>query len=427
MHPSTLGRGVAGGPNSLNSNNTQGSTHSRSSTDTQGRVGQPTLSDSTTPSDLWYYSGSDDKGTPQLASTSSSSMIGPTSTFYNAEDNSVPHTDQQYQQWLASYNGHPQQQQAQFTSPYQRDAPPTGATQQNPYNYLQGSYASSNSLSHYAGSTAGTVTQANAGGLDPVGHTYQTGDMYPAYYPDLLSAANSSSASSPEHGNAYPTSTSHSYTNSPDSVYQEQAKHQQVFTQQQQQHQQPRQAHTKSNLPAQSSQFLQPPARYLPQRNTSSEHGSQAPHSNPPSLHSSSLSPPPNSWSNKPVYSNKSQAQQPQFKVTSTASTSNAGPSQTNPVTITGQVKRTAGVPTVQASPPRANGSAAAQAGAKRKRVKKSETVEWSSYGGEVASDSDSDYDDDGSGLGMTGGIGIGLGGLGVVGKGGKRERRSRL
>jgi len=64
------------------------------------------------------------------------------------------------------------------------------------------------------------------------------------------------------------------------------------------------------------------------------------------------------------------------------------------------------------------------KAGGKRKRAKKEDTS-WSS--GRYLNDDESDSDDDdGTGLGMSGGISVGMGGLGVVGRGSKRERGTR-
>ncbi len=91
-----------------------------------------------------------------------------------------------------------------------------------------------------------------------------------------------------------------------------------------------------------------------------------------------------------------------------------AGPSQPKPAQ-TGPIKR----PTVNIGP------APTHAGAKRKKIRKSDSPEPPYGGEEGATDSDSD-DYDESGLGMSGRIDIGLSGLGVVGRG-KRERGSRL
>jgi len=81
-----------------------------------------------------------------------------------------------------------------------------------------------------------------------------------------------------------------------------------------------------------------------------------------------------------------------QYRVTSTASTQG---SETGPTKISGK------------------------AGSKRKRQKRDDVQEVGDL-----SETESDEDD---GIGMSGGISVGMGGLGVPGKGGKREKSGRL
>lgn len=371
-------------------------------------------------------------------------MIPPTSSYYNPDDIHQNDSQGQYQQWLDSFNGQQQQQQQQqveYSSAYRRPTLPAPIGQQssqNPYTFMQGQYGTT-SMGQYAASTSETITQATVS--NPSTYQSQTTDMYSTFYPDMLSMTNNSSASSPENAHSYhtstPESTSHSYSNTPDPVYQ-----QQQFNQHQQPAQLPsRPIEQKTNLSTQSSQFLHPQtARYLPQRSTP-EFGTPASNSNA-SSHASSLSPPPNAWTSETVYPTKKpvtstggrQPQQPKVR-DSQASAGKAGPSQINAVTAA-VAKRpdVSAKPTIaQASPPRASRSApvaAAAAGAKRKRAKKDDGPEWSNHGSGYAagdaSDSESDDDDDESGLGRSGPIGVGLDGLGVVRRE-KKENRSRL
>lgn len=371
-------------------------------------------------------------------------MIPPTSSYYNPDDIHQNESQGQYQQWLDSFNGGQQQQpqQDEYSSSYRRPAVPAPISQQsgqNAFNFMQGQYASG-SMNQYAASTSDTITQGAVSG--PSTYQNQTSDIYSAFYPEILSMTNNSTASSPENPHSYhtstPESTLHSYSNTPDPVYQ-----QQQFNQHQQQPAQlpSGQIEQKAN---QSSQFLLPQtARYLPSQRNRSEFGTPASNSNA-SSHASSLSPPPNVWASESVYPTKkpstsSAGRQPQqSKIRGNrASAGKAGPSQINALTAAGAKRPDASAK--PASPPRPSGSASGAAaattvaaGAKRKRVKKDDNPEWSNnqgtgYAAGDASESESDDDDDGSGLGMSGAIGVGLGGLGVVGRGGKREGRSRL
>ncbi|KAH9475247.1 hypothetical protein JR316_0012358 [Psilocybe cubensis] len=417
----------------MNSQNQRASSSARS-----GQLEQS----SSAASDLWFYNQQNSpKGAQQPAT--SSSMIPPTSSYYNPDDIHQNENQGQYQQWLDSFHGGSQQQQQQpqqveYSSSYRRPtapAPTVHQSGQSSFNFMQGQYASG-SMNQYAASTPDTVTQGAVSGTST--YQSQSSDIYSAFYPEMLSMSNNSSAPSPENAHSYHTSTTpesavHSYSNTPDPVYQ-----QQQFSQQQQP------SHLSSGQieqkPSQSSQFLVPQtARYLPSQRNRSDFGTPVSNSNA-SSHASSLSPPPNIWTNESIYSTKKadtssaghQSQQSKIR-DNQVSAGKAGPSQINRV-IPSSAKRPDGSAKT-ASPPRPGAAAAtttAAAGAKRKRAKRDDHTEWSNnqgsrYAAEDASDSESDDDDDGTGLGMSGAIGVGLGGLGVVGKGGKKEVRSRL
>ncbi|KAF8151774.1 hypothetical protein B0H34DRAFT_801454 [Crassisporium funariophilum] len=483
MHPSALGRHASGAPTSMNPHNAnkpQGTSDSRSSSGAfvpgrgEDSSHPPILADSATAANLWYYPPSggpvDDNKTAQQPTSiaSSSSMIGPTSTFYNPEDTSSQQQQDshaQYQQWLDAFGtqqqqGEQQQQQQMLFDPaYQRDARQVPAQQQMqiPYDYLQGHYTSSSSISQYGGSASGTVTQSNVGGPHPVSDTTtyatQTGDMYPSYYPGLMPIPPSSSGSTPEHTQTYhnltPESTLHSYTTTPDPTHQQQRAqanflHQahQARPQQPSQHQHPIRQHQQiPTKPSEPPQFQQTHAQRFVSQPNQIEQRSQASHSNPPSNHSSSLSPPSIPWSTEVVYSTAKPAAnvpaQP-FKVPSTNPVANrAAPPQGKAVTTT-PLKRPSpiAVSNQRISPPAPSSSSAAaperSSGNKRKRVKKNEVQEWSNTsaggyaGGDGPSDTDSE-DDDGSQFGMGGGISVGMRGLGVVNRGGRRDKGSRL
>ncbi|KAF8907043.1 hypothetical protein CPB84DRAFT_1744830 [Gymnopilus junonius] len=434
MQPSSL-RDVTGATSSLipqNSNNAPGSTHSRSP---PGRPEHPPhLSTHSDSNNLWY-----DIKRAQQSTSSSSTMIGPTSTFYNPDEHSIQRGDNQYQQWLDSYSNQQQAQgqQLEFSSVYRRDTNPGNGlvsqrSSQSPYSFMQGQYTSSSSMNQYPGSSVGTVVQSSVATLSPVidasSYQTQTGDLYSTYYTDFPSVDGSSSGSTPGHGHGYhistPESTLHSYTNSPDPVFEQQRQQQQTAFSQTH-----RQEPQNPSGAVQSSQFLQPSSTgYLPLP----EHGSQPTHSNSPPAQPSPL----NTWMTEQVFSNSTsnasgyQPQQQQYKAP--AGRSKTRSSHPNKVTTTPLNRSTSsGGPSAQVSP-RASGSASAsaQAGVKRKRAKRNDSPEHPSQGraqAEGASDSESDSDDDDSGLAMTGAIGVGLGGLGVVRKGGKRDGRSRL
>jgi len=382
-------------------------------------------------------------------------MIGPTSTFYNPDDRQQQQSDEQaqYQQWLDSYStGQQQSQHLGYSSTFRREVEPQQA-HQSAYNFIQGAFPSSAAGSQYDGSNAGTVTQAAIGSLssstnDVSSYQTQTNDLYSSFYPDPMSISNSV-VTTPEH-NSYstpePATQPQSYSVSPDPVYQQQMHHGKSYDQQQHQANSSRRIVSNPSLPAQSGQFLPPQvpgARYV-QRNPSEQGNRTSSYANAPSSQSSSLSPPPNVWSNETNFpgKNTSASDQPshQFGVLdSQPAAGKAATSQSRPnashlkrpnVNATVNARPNAGQPSGSAAIA-ATASSTSQASLKRKRAKKNEIAETQpSHGGYADHDSDSDSyddDDDGTGLGMTGGIGVGLGGLGVVGRGGRRDNRGRL
>ena len=391
-------------------------------------------------------------------------MIGPTSTFYNPDEASLQQrSGHEYQQWLDTYGAQPQQTQQIEYQPYSHGPPPQPEIQ-NPYDYIQGQYSSSSSLSQYAGSTTGTVTQAPVN--DPT--YFQTTDIYsPQYRADLLTTTNTStsSGSSPEQGHLYhtstPESTHHSYSNTPDPVYQQQQQQQQQQQERQQQqrqqqqqpqpqqqqqpqpqpqpHQRQQQQHSRpfpvppqrpqaprptQQKPVQPPQFQQAqPLTFLRHRSQISQSSTAVPQA--PSRNAEATYPSKNPVTAAVPTFSPLQYTPPVSQVPQ-ASGSEPGPSQTQPA----PAKRTNVIMKSPSQvPPSAStvkGATPERVGVKRKRVKKNESPEWSGFQsrGDL-SDSESD-DDDGSGLGMSGGIGVGLSGLGVIGRG-KREKGSRL
>ena len=377
----------------------------------------PPLSDSSVPSNVWYYPPSsastaqvtvDVNKNRQLPDISASSMIGPTSTFYNPEDTSLQQgLDQgQYQQWIEGYG--PQQQQNQQTQHHYSQQMVYDTSYHGglhvpiplSYHFTQPQYESSSSLSQYDGSTTGTVTQSNVGQNRDNSYQGQS-NMYPQVYPEIM-AMKQSAASTPEQ---IPEVVNRSYS-TPSSQGPQQNPSQQS-RQQQVRRKPPRAPQAQQNH---AHRFLAHPC--------SSEFTS----SNPSSSHSSSLTPPSIVWNTEPGYSipkpneNANHGGQSSFRVPSSNSGSSRPPTSQNTPAATNSPNpfpTTSGVlgSSPRTSPPRTNESTFApeKTGRKRKRGKKNEPAQLSGGG----SDSDSEEDE-----GMTGGISVGMGGLGVVGKG---------
>ena len=368
----------------------------------------PPLSDPPAPSDVWYSSYPPSAAQVDVDKTrhppdiSASSMIGPTSTFYNPEDTSL-HQDLdhgQYQQWIEGY-GPQQQQNQQIQHHYPQQMVYDTSYHDNlhvpiplPYQFTQPQYESSSSLSQYDGSTTGTVTQSNVGQNRDNSYQGQS-NVYPQVYPEIM-AMKQSATSSHER---IPEVISHSHstpsTQGPQQNPSQQSRQQQV-----------------RRKPLRAPQAQQSHAHKFLAHPSSSEFTS----SNPSPSHSSSLNPPSIVWSTEPGYSNPTPIEnanlgvQSSFRVPSSSSGSSRPPTSTNspnpfPATsgVLGSSPRT--------SPPRDSTSVPEKTGRKRKRVKKNETAQLSGAGGEGDSDSDEDE-------GMVGGISVGMGGLGVVGKG---------
>ena len=376
----------------------------------------PPLSDPSVPSDVWYYPSTaqvNDNNTRQLPDISASSMIGPTSTFYNPEDPSLHQGLEhgQYQQWIEGYG--PQQQQDQQTQHHYSQQMLYDTSYHGglhvpiplSYQFTQPQYESSSSLSQYDGSTTGTVTQSNVGQNRDNSYQGQSNDLYSQVYPEII-AMKQSAASTSER---IPVAN---YSHSTPSSKGPQQNPSQQSRQQQARRRPPRAQQNHAH------RFLAHPS--------SSEYTS----SNPSSSHSSSLTPPSIVWNTEPGYSNPKPIEnarhggQSSIRVLSSNSGSSRPPTSQNTPPTTNSPNphpTTSGVlgSSPRASPPRPSESTFVpeKTGHKRKRAKKNEPAQLSGGGGE----SDSDSEDE-----EAGGISVGMGGLGVVGKG-RGTKGSRL
>ena len=381
----------------------------------------PPLSDCSVPSDVWYYPPStaqvDVNKTHQLPDISTSSMIGPTPTFYNPEDTSLQQglDHSQYQQWIEGYG--PQQQQDQqshqhypqqmvYGTSYHDGSLHAPIPQMNlSYNFAQPQFESSSSLSQYDGSTTDTVTQSNISQNRDNSSSYQQqSNLYSQVYPEVI-AMKQSAASAPERTAemANPSySTQRSQQNPSQQPPQQQVRRKPPRAPQAQQNHAPR--------------FLAHPS--------SSENRPQA-SLNPSPSHTSSLTPPSLVWNNEPGYpipkpnEKANKGGQPSSRVPSSNSGSSRPPTSQNTPAAANSPNSiqlnptTSGVPgsSSRTSLPGTSNSTFVpeKTGHKRKRPKKNEPAQFSGGGGE----SDSDSEDD-----EAGGISVGMGGLGVVGKG---------
>ena len=422
--------------------------------------------------DTWFFQStgasveaSQFEPTQQLPIPSSSSMIGPTSSFYTAEGGAIGAVDShaQYEQWLGAYatqQQHQTQQQQSAGMPQMTMHTSYGASSsvQAPrpdqaaaaFDFLQTQFPPTSAMAQYIGSSANpgnpTTVQSGIGGLETIGAatSYPThADIFSPFYPDLQSVTGSSS-SSPDQGalsyhTSTPDSTIHTYSNVSDPGYQQQrAQPQPSFSspqppQLQQLPQQPIQAprsthprqrtssrtNPRNTIPSQkASQFQQqhPPQSRFPVQQSPAKAALVMPSQSNPSLsHSSSLGPQGVSWKGDLRYSQGSPATQPFYQVTATnlpaaATTSQAG---------TGSQHRVTSAASTQGS--ESGSLSSRKVSSKRKRQKRNDVQEASNLSG-----MDSDEDDE-TGFGMSGGISVGMGGLGVLGKGGKREKSGRL
>ncbi|KAF5319239.1 hypothetical protein D9619_008702 [Psilocybe cf. subviscida] len=269
MQSSAPGRGVSGATNPSTSQRPPSDSRASSESFIQEGTGHiaPNLDGATAASTAWYYQpgtqpSAGDESVQPLASSSSSTMIGPTFTSYSAE-NTPFHEDEaaNYQQWVNSYNQQAQlqsqQHQTAYGPSYRQDAPtlPRSEAQatnlsQNPYSFMQNQYTSSNSGNQYGGSGSATALPAN---LDSTSFQPQSAEVYPSFYTEIL-AMNTNNTSSPDQAQSYhgstPESTLHSYSNSPDPLYQQQLQGQQP--------QQPIQHHAQ-HMPNPQAHFQQQP------------------------------------------------------------------------------------------------------------------------------------------------------------------------
>ncbi|GLB42696.1 putative fungal specific transcription factor [Lyophyllum shimeji] len=358
------------------------------------------------------------------AATSSSLMIGPTSTFYDPESVGQAQGDNQdqYQQWIdASYGGqhhqhqqqsmhqqHQQQQQhvhhqrianyqpSQRQTTYQQDSHQL-ARVSNQYGYSQNQYPPT---SHYADSVAVTNTQSSmgSGSVPLIDASYQlqpSADPYAGYY----------SHTNPGTGTHSPDpAASHtvSYAATPDPLYQQQ---------------QQSQTHV--------AQYVTPPGAAAYASELLSVSGGS--HSNSQSAHSSSLSPASNSWTDE-VYSSTSSNPNVDTNINMTG-ISEAPHSSTKIPAPSSTPKHLVGKPRKQVDPqPHMNPRTATtapppdntpRASAKRKRPNPGAPAQklYRFQGEESGSSSDGE-----EGFDLGGGISVGMAGLGVV-SGGRTGR----
>ena len=387
----------------------------------------PPLSDSSVPSDVWYYPSSTAQAgvteTNQLPDISTSSMIGPTATLYNPEETSfqqgLDHIP--YQQWIEGYG--PRQQQDQRTQQTHQHysqqlayGTSYGGSLHAPipqihlsYDFAQPQYQSSSSLSQYDGSTTDTLTQSNVGQDRDNLSTYQGNpssyqgqpNPYSQVYPKVM---NQSATSAPER--TPEVANRSNPTQGPQQNLSQQSRQQQVqrkphrapqAPQAQQYHTHKFLAHSNSSENRQHASSNPSPPQTPPSIVWNSEPGYSIPKPDEHAKlggHASSRVPSSNSGSSRPPTSRN------------TPSTTNSpNPIQFNPTTsgVSGSSPR--------ASHPGTSNSTFVpeKTGHKRKRRKKNEPAQLSGCGGDSDSDSE-DYE--------AGGISVGMGGLGVVGRG---------
>ncbi|KAJ2918925.1 hypothetical protein MD484_g1541, partial [Candolleomyces efflorescens] len=400
----------------------------------------PALLDTSSSSDPWFFAPqsqpSHQRQSPQRPPPSTASMIGPTSTFFDAEVSSHQSTDayaQQYRDWADSFGSQRQPVQSQS---HQAHRPTVAQNQpQGQYAFSGARYVSGDAASQYSHSTAGTVTQENMGTSNfpenSAGFNAQGLDVYAHFYDQVL-AAEARGPSAPSRPNVVsssqqlyasrpsPDSTLHSYTSTPDPAFH---RPQPSHPPQQEAYPPPGQlhpsAHTRaqqqaSHVPRPRAQATQPPgAMSFPVQFAQPQQ-----YRNPDSTHSTSQSGSshsPKSWTEDTL------SAQPSPRVaqfTQRATSSAEG-------TVTASSKLSGSPPAKQAPP--SGGSANPQNVAttskterKRKRARKDEEgqVQWSVPGGPQASDSESDDE-------LGGGYRVGMGGLGIASRAGRSERAS--
>lgn len=354
-------------------------------------------------------------------SSSSSSMIGPTSTFYDPDTTSPQQRDnheaQQYQQWIESYAGQQQQLQMAYqqqhrqhqSSQFGRNHAQAPTQTHNPYNF--GQYASSGSLGQYAESASGTATQSNVGGgadvpddrtsyQQPRQQPQQTNGVY-SYYPDVLTdISTSTNANAAGATGNTPDAFRHPY-------------HQQQHSQ------------------------------YSP-ADLATSYGSDLLNISPSNPHSSHSSLSPTSWTDEVAYSENNSPHNSGSVPTSRTNGNvnygsgashasiNAGAGTSHSPTATNANQPRPPIktsprpsPPVSTNVPNGNQSnntsptyinttpTSVKSSAKRKRARKGPEYPPGPVGTGDISDSDSE-DDVGYGAGMGGGISVGMGGLGV-------------
>jgi len=396
---------------------------------------------------------------PLSAPSSSSLMIGPTSTFYDSEASLQQQTDSnaQYQQWIDSFTVQQNQQQQHNQSQSLQQQMSTSYQQQQTYSLqgqvqpqfqlAQGQYPPSNSLSQYAESNAGTVTPATfpsrRGAISSHdGAAYhqqqqqprQMNDPFTGYYPSSHSnsAIHTGTTNTPDPTTGQPMS----YQATPDSAYQPQ------------QHP-PSQSHLHTPSHSQGSRYPSPQSATGSYTSELLNVASQA-HSNPQSSHSSSLSPASNSWtdevyppaagsSNSSLNARTNSTGVPQSTNTNATRNTNAHTNitintslgtQSKPPTVSKNSRAQPHTQTplyttqsqVRTSP---TTDPPGKTPPKRKRAKRSHEVPQQLYTFRGGSDTDSDDDDvaEFDTTGMGGGISVGMGGLGVVSGAGRGGR----
>ncbi|TFK20178.1 hypothetical protein FA15DRAFT_659288 [Coprinopsis marcescibilis] len=350
--------------------------------------------------------------------TSSAPMIGPTSSFYNAQTSTQDQSDafaQQYQQWIDAFEGQ-----------QQRPAPFVNEAQQSPYQYAS-QYPSGHGSSQYATSSAGTVTQAN---VAPANFGDATGFSTTGFYNDFLTGGSTdrlipapqpSAAHRQYRSGSTPESTHQSFTNTPEPHYHQQPSQGQPHTAQRQT-QPPLQTARQVTQPQPRAPMAAGPAQYVQQQYSQDNNLGYLSNSAASSTQSSSHSP---SWSeeNQQRYSTNPNSNNPSVSSSNISFKIHTPASKGQPVGGPPTVKSSVGSGTriFSAATTASRGTAGVtKTVGKRKRFKKSASDDWSGdrYEG---SDTESDDEDE-----FEGGISVGVGGFGVSSKGKGKDKPLR-
>ncbi|TFK71036.1 hypothetical protein BDN72DRAFT_896007 [Pluteus cervinus] len=449
MHPSThQGATNTGAPrNTRNGNGQPGDSQNRTSrstnyTDADGALASQSEFISQSADTSWSFSQSsvpqagENISYQQPQSVSSSSMIGPPSAFYNAEDATQHHVDnsQQYQQWVDAY-GSQHQQTAYSTQPnYNQGVSQSSGPLPDHYALVRGQYAAPRNQGQFGESLVGAMGQPSTSAN--VDTRYRQQQQAPASQPnsnlyDYISQGGSVG------GNSGSTLTFQQYRPQQETEQQPRPIRQ---MRQAQQFQVPRQNPSQAQLqvpPPRGQRQVQPQQR---ERDSQAQQGqtqsqSRSPFSTgelaqsyssellpvggaKPQSRSSGQSVSPSSWDDL-VFSSRGSSAEAPIPTTGVAASS----SSTSRLAQAGASTSKRPMPaksSPQHSPPtKATGPPDRQGGnraSKRKRPKKNPDAGFVSEGLVEISDSESD-DDAIFGSGMVS-ISVGTGGLGVEGSG---------